>query len=142
MIRTKRFTVLAAAALIALLGTASGARAGEVSAARDAETPFLVKIHADWCGTCTRMEPTWEKIEAREGTQVRVVIFDVTDRASVARSREEADRLGLRAFFDEYRGRTGTAAVLHGATREPLEVWKGELDASVYESALAAARTS
>ncbi len=32
--------------------------------AADAAKPWVVKIHADWCPTCVRLMPTWERIEA------------------------------------------------------------------------------
>ena len=53
-------------------------------------------------------------------------MFDVTDRGAIERSRAEAQRLGLEAFFDAHKSKTGTVAVLNGATREPVSVMKGE----------------
>jgi len=62
--------------------------------------PFVVKIHADWCGTCTRMNPTFEALREQESGDARIVVLDVTDKQSLAASTAEADRLGIRSFFD------------------------------------------
>lgn len=104
-----------------------------------ADTPFIVKIHADWCGTCTRMDPTFDELDAKLGGKARIVVLDVTDQESVARSTLEADRLGLRTFFDRYKSQTGTVGVLDGTTREPLTILKGETDTAPYVAAVAAA---
>jgi thiol-disulfide isomerase/thioredoxin len=127
-------------AVLAVLVTAAWAQAGEISAAADASAPFIVKIHADWCGTCTRMDATFDALETALGAQARIVVLDVTDRAAVARSREEAERLGIGEFFESNLSKTGTAAVLDGATREPVMVTKGETDVSVYTAAVVAAQ--
>ena len=50
------------------------------------------------------------------------VVLDVTDRETVAASSAEAKRLGLDAFFSQYKSSTGTIAVLDPETREPVEV--------------------
>ncbi len=120
---------------------AASTAGGATSAQPDAAKPFLVKIHADWCGTCTRMNPTFEALEKRVGDQVRIVVLDVTDKDSVQIATAEADRLGLRSFFDQYKSRTGTVGVLRGDTRETVEILKGVTDESRYEAALEKART-
>ncbi len=121
---------------------AAVARAGDpqVSSQEDASSPLVVKIHADWCGTCTRIEEPLEALRQKQGDQARYVVLDVTDREAVSASQAEADRLGIRAFFDKYKGKTGTVGVLNGATRETVSVLKGEMDVVVYEEALATAR--
>jgi hypothetical protein len=92
----RRF-VLGLAVLLVLVAGGPAAR-GE-----QADSPMVVKIHADWCGAA------------------------------------EAERLGIRAFFDSYKGRTGTVGVLT-ADGKPVSVMKGELDVSKYVAALEKAR--
>jgi thiol-disulfide isomerase/thioredoxin len=111
----------------------------EESEASGVDTPFIVKIHADWCGTCTRLDPTFEELDAQLGGEARIVVFDVTDQESLARATQEADRLGLRTFFDQYKSQTGTVGVLDGTTRETLLILKGETDTAPYLEAVAAA---
>ena len=130
--------VVAAFAAWAAASTAGDA----ISTDADASKPFLVKIHADWCGTCTRLNPTFEALEKNVGGEARIVVFDVTDKKAVAASRAEADRLGLRTFFDQYKSKTGTVGVLRGDTRETVEIMKGVTDVARYEAALDRARTA
>jgi thiol-disulfide isomerase/thioredoxin len=98
--------------------------------------PYLVKIHADWCGVCTRLTPVWNRLEEEYGDSVQMVLLDVSDRDAVELSSQEADRLGLGQFFDSYRGRTGTIAVLDAGTGEPQAVFIGEMDFAKYQTAL------
>lgn len=110
-----------------------------VSAETDASRPFLVKIHADWCATCLMLDFTWGDLRKRISDGARFVVLDVTNEETTARARAEAARLGLTPFFERYRRRTGTIGVLHGSTREVVEVLAGETDLRRYESALAKA---
>jgi thiol-disulfide isomerase/thioredoxin len=135
----------AALVLCAAVALAAGAKAGSdeaVSADADASRPFLVKIHADWCGTCTRMNPTFEVLEKKVGSESRIVVLDVTDKATTAAARAEAERLGVTGFFDEYKSRTGTVGVLRGDSREVVQVIKGATDPARYVTALEQARSS
>lgn len=114
--------------------------AGAAPAEPDTRRPFVVKIHADWCGTCTRLAPTWTRIEQELGEKARVVVFDVTDRKSLGRARVSAEQLGLAEFFERHRGGTGVIAVLDGASGEPLALHKGQADFGLYERAVDEAR--
>ena len=132
---------LLAAALLSLVA-APAAIAGEaVSGASDATKPFVVKIHADWCGTCRALEGPLQELQARQGDALRFVLLDVTDGDATAAATAEADRLGIRTFFDEHKGKTGTVGVLSGSDRAVVGVFKGELDPAAYESLLERARS-
>ncbi len=48
---------LAAVALLAL-----GASAARADHHEEVAKPMVVKIHADWCGTCTKLNTTWEAL--------------------------------------------------------------------------------
>jgi len=119
-------------ALAALAGMLAFALA---SHAEEPATPMIVKIHADWCGTCSALETTFEALEPQVGGDARIVILDVTDREAVARSQAEADRLGIRAFFDAYKSKTGTVGVLD-ANGTAVTVMKGEMDPAKYVAAV------
>jgi thiol-disulfide isomerase/thioredoxin len=101
--------------------------------------PMVVKIHADWCGTCTRLETTFEQLEKQIGSEARIVVLDVTDKAAVARSAAEADKLGIRDFFDSYKSKTGTVGVID-ASGKTVTVLKGEMDPSKYVAAVEKAK--
>jgi len=98
--------------------------------------PLVVKIHADWCGSCRATQPTWERVVAELSNRATMVRFDVTDRASYESAVAEAASLGIGDFLQEYRRRTGTIAVLDCETREPLVVLSGERDFNRYREAI------
>ena len=54
---------------------------------------------------------------------------------TLARSTAEADRLGIRAFFDSYKSKTGTVGVID-ANGKTVSVLKGEMDPSKYVAAV------
>lgn len=108
----------------------------------EAERPLLVKIHADWCGTCTKLDSTWQDLQTRYGDAVQFVVLDVTDRSDVQVALLEADRLGIRSVFDHYKSRTGTIVVIDPRTREPVEALKGQTDVERYAEPIERARAS
>jgi thiol-disulfide isomerase/thioredoxin len=121
-------TFLTAAAVLLLAG--ASAQAGEAAA-----KPIIAKIHADWCGTCTQLNPTMVELEKRVGGEAIVVTLDVSDKDAVARSAAEADRLGIRKFFDSYKSKTGTVGIID-TSGKIVQIYKGELDVDKYVSAL------
>jgi thiol-disulfide isomerase/thioredoxin len=128
-----RSALLGLAALSAFLLAAAAVQAGE------AGKPMIVKIHADWCGTCTRLNSTFEDLQVKVGDDAVIVVLDVTDRSAVEKSRARAEELGIVAFFDQYKSKTGTVGVLDAEGNE-IVVLKGETDADKYVAAVAKAR--
>jgi thiol-disulfide isomerase/thioredoxin len=130
-------------ALVAVLVLGITASAGADQQERQAASakPFVVKVHADWCGTCTMLEPTWIRIENELGGKARVVVFDVTDKQSLEKARAAAEVLGLVEFFDRYKSKTGTIGVL-AADGTPVVVLKGERDFGAYDAAVEKASAS
>lgn len=120
------------AAIVTLVSTASvGASAKDEGALR----PMLVEIFAEWCGTCAKLKPTFEKLEQEVGVEALIVILDVTDRPALEKSSKRADRLRIREFFDANRSMTGTVGVFDAQGRI-VEVIRGEHDPARYIEAL------
>jgi thiol-disulfide isomerase/thioredoxin len=130
MLRPRFGFVLALALAFGLLPAALPSAAPADEEAR----PYVVKVHADWCGTCRKIMPVWTRIEEEYGERVRLVVFDVTDRERLEVARRDAERDGLLEFFDAYKAKTGVIAVIDGATRQPIRVLKGETDFARYET--------
>jgi hypothetical protein len=130
-------TLLAATLAISLAFILSAEPGGAESASETgAKRHYLVKIHADWCVACTRLQPLWKRLGEKCGDSARLVLLDVTDRETTAHSAREAARLGLGEFFDAHKSQTGTIAVIETATREPVAVFRGEMDFGEYEAVL------
>ena len=102
----------------------------------------VVKIHADGCGTCVKLNPTWEALRSKHGDAVDFVVFDVTDDDAKAAAAQTAKARDLEAVLATYGGRTGTILVLGPAGGEPVAVLKGETDVARYDAPIAEARES
>lgn len=122
-------------AFICLLASPVGAN-DDAADSCDANKPYVVKIHADWCGSCKATKATWTRVQSDLGDVATVVELDVSDRVAYSESLAEAERLGIDEFFQEYRSRTGTVAVLDCASREPVVVMSGERDFEKYREAV------
>ena len=130
---TRSVLVLVAGLLVAIAF-------GSPAVSSETAQPLFVKVHADWCGTCTKLEPTWSALQEEFGGEATFVVLDVTDRAKLDRAQAEADQLGIDAFFAAYKAKTGTIGILDGKTGEPLAVMKGETNVARYREALERAR--
>jgi thiol-disulfide isomerase/thioredoxin len=126
---------LSCGALMLLI--APGAGAGEQSG-----NPQVVKIHADWCGTCTKLNPTWDALREEYGDSVDFVVLDVTDREAKSASEATAKQRGLEQIFKTYGGRTGTILIVAPGGDEPVAVLAGETDVAAYDEPIAEARSS
>jgi len=124
---------------IALLAFLALGLAAATASAEEAGKPMIVKIHADWCGTCTKLNPTMDELQTKLGSEAEIVVLDVTDKSAVEKSQARAEELGIVAFFAEYKSKTGTVGVLDASGKE-IVVLKGETDADVYVTALAKAK--
>ena len=119
-------------------------RADDTAARATDSRPLVVMIHADWCGTCRAVSNVWAQIQQDFAEHSTIVTFDVTDRTAYTHSAMSARELGIRNFFDRYRAKTGTIAVLACETREPVAIMNGERNFEAYREALskAACKTS
>jgi hypothetical protein len=104
-----------------------------------AGSPWVVKVHAQWCPVCMLTKRMWSEIETHYAGRVRLAVFDFTDEATTAATRAEAERLGLTGALEEAGFATGTVLVLDGRTKEIVASINGSRDFDVYREAIDAA---
>jgi thiol-disulfide isomerase/thioredoxin len=74
--------------------------------------PIVAVIKADWCPYCKRVDPVVSGLMGEYSEKLNFVVFDVTDDAKIAESMKKADELGLKDFFEDFKEKTSTVAVL------------------------------
>ncbi|MDP0500215.1 MAG: thioredoxin domain-containing protein [Verrucomicrobiota bacterium JB022] len=85
---------------------------------------YAVKIHADWCVVCKRLEPAFEAAQSElKEADVAFLKFDLTSDATQAASQEKARELGLEALFAQ-RLPTGIVVVYDPETQEIRQILK------------------
>lgn len=108
--------------LFALLLMASPALAGTVQVDGEGSPAlYVVKVHADWCGSCKALAPVLE--EVRETLAAESVLFlelDVTDEARTAQARLLASALGIEDHL-KANNKTGLVLLIDPSDKALLE---------------------
>ncbi len=108
--------------LFALLLMASPALAGTVQVDGEGSPAlYVVKVHADWCGSCKALAPVLE--EVRETLAAESVLFlelDVTDEARTAQARLLAAALGIEDHL-KANNKTGLVLLIDPSDKALLE---------------------
>ena len=107
---------------LALLLMASPALAGTVQVdGEGSPTLYVVKVHADWCGSCKALAPVLE--EVRETLASEPVLFlelDVTDEARTAQARLLSVALGIEDHL-KANNKTGLVLLINPEDKALLE---------------------
>jgi thiol-disulfide isomerase/thioredoxin len=101
--------------------------------------PWVIKLHAQWCPVCMLTKGMWSEIERTYAGRVRLAVFDFTDADTTAASREEAQRLGLGAVFEEAGFATGPTVVVDGRSKGVVAWINFSRDFDDYRNAIDAA---
>lgn len=78
----------------------------------DDKRPVVAIIAADWCPYCKRVDPVVNEVKSSYSEKLNFVVFDVTNAETTALAKAKAEKLGMADFFNEYKGKTSTVAVL------------------------------
>ena len=97
--------------------------------------PLVLVVYADWCPLCQSLKPVLVLMNDRYRGQIHYVLLDVTTEATTAKSRAQAQSLGLEKFFDRNFATTSLVVI-----RDPAghEVFKAvhDYDFHHYEAVL------
>ncbi len=147
MTRTQRllpYALLAALAPMALVGASSQAVAGDSCANHaQAQAPIestqllVVKFHADWCGSCVKLDEPLQRLQASAaGEPVDFVRLDLTDDGTRAVAADRASRLGLSEIYESYGGKTGFALLIDAESGTVLGKITSALDLEAMQALL------
>ncbi len=82
---------------------------------------YVVKVHADWCGSCTALGPILKEVQAGVADQpVLFVQLDVTDSTLTSQARLLAAALGVEDHF-KANNKTGLVLLINAQDRTLLE---------------------
>jgi thiol-disulfide isomerase/thioredoxin len=143
VVRKLVFGLISLAAILAVTGFAlyqtNGAPAVRPLSTADVMSvkPFVIKMHAKWCPKCMMQKGVWSDVEQAYAGRVHLLVMDFTDDDTTRATEQEARRLGLGSFFDEYAGATGFVVVLNPRREVTAEV--GGRDFETYRAAIDAA---
>lgn len=107
--------VFAGAALLLPLLFFSAVDAQDTPDAEPAELPQLIALryHADWCGACTKLAPTFDALKDRFKEQsILFVTLDFTRPSDVKQSEYLAGSLGLGEIWRDNAMTTGRVLVI------------------------------
>lgn len=112
---------LSLATLTLLLSTAPAVAATVPVEGQGDPALYVVKVHADWCGSCQALVPLLE--EVRKVVTDQPVLFlelDVTDAALTAQSRLMAAALGVEEHF-KANNKTGLVLLIDSSDKTLLD---------------------
>ena len=82
---------------------------------------YVVKVHADWCGSCKALVPILKEVKTAVADQPALFVeLDVTDEALTAQSRLLAVALGIEDHF-KANNKTGLVLLIKAGDKSLLE---------------------
>jgi len=109
--RTIRLAILAFA-LITLVAPFAVTTDAQNMRARRGAKPTVVLLHADWCGACKKLAPTFAELKEQYGDRLNFVDLDVTNEETTAQASKKARQLGIGKFFEANKKKSSLVAVV------------------------------
>lgn len=94
--------------------------------------PTIVKIHADWCPACQKLQPVTNSLQQQFGNQANFVTFDVTNRSTTQAAEAKARELGLSDFLATHRSQTSTVAIINPSNGQILQQFRSNFNRQDY----------
>lgn len=98
--------------------------------------PVVVDIFSETCSGCKKIKPTLEALKKEYGEQASFVVFDVSNKKTIANAEAKAKELGLEDVFNQYKSQTATVAVINPATGEVVKLFQKNDNKADYVAAL------
>jgi thiol-disulfide isomerase/thioredoxin len=98
--------------------------------------PVLIDIYATWCGRCKTIAPTLSQIKDKYKDKVHFLVFDVSDRRTLAEAEVQARKLGLNSYFAKNRTYTSLVSILDPRTGEVVDEFQGNPNLQEYVVAI------
>ncbi len=74
--------------------------------------PTVVLLHADWCGACKKLAPTFSDLKQQYSDRLNFVELDVTNEETTAQAAKTAQQLGIGKFFETNKKKSSLVAVV------------------------------
>ncbi len=97
--------------------------------------PRVLVVYADWCPFCQKLKPTLALINEKYHGRIRFIRFDLTSEETTARSKEQAQKLGLGEFLDKNQETTSLVVIQDPSGREVFRAVH-DYDPQHYETVL------
>lgn len=94
---------------------------------------YVVKFHADWCGSCRVLGPNIVKARGKAGLDDEAVLFvtlDLTDATKRNQAGLMASAIGLGDFYEQNAGKTGFALLIDADSGETKGRLTKDMDAT------------
>ncbi len=130
------------AVVIAAGFTFAGDQAGAKSKAEpeSAATPpalYAVRMHADWCAACGKLDPAYSKLIRESGElPVLFVTLDMTDQITRRQAAYLASSLGLGQLWAKQRNKVGNIVFVDAADKGTVSSVPASGDVKVLRAAL------
>jgi thiol-disulfide isomerase/thioredoxin len=98
--------------------------------------PVLIDIYATWCGRCKTIAPTLSQIKDKYKDKVHFLVFDVSDRNTLAQAEVQAEKLGLKSYFAKNRTYTSLVSILDPRTGQVVDEFQGNPNLQEYVIAI------
>jgi thiol-disulfide isomerase/thioredoxin len=98
--------------------------------------PVLIDIYATWCGRCKTIAPTLSQLKEKYKNKVHFLVFDVSDRRTLAQAELQAETLGLKSYFATNRTYTSLVSILDPRTGEVVDEFQGNPNLQEYVEAI------
>ena len=123
---THKFQTITSAALLLSLILISTVAARNMLDTKTAEMPQLIALryHADWCGACTKLAPTFDALKERfEEKSILFLTFDFTEPSDRKQSEYLAGVLGLGDMWRNNPNITGRILIIDRKSKQHVDTF-------------------